>query len=220
MSCADVFGHEAEVVLDELRLAVELLAQLRVLRRHTDRAGIEMADAHHDAARDDQRRRRKAELLGAKERRHHDVAAGLELSVHLHDDAIAQAIEEQDLLCFGEPELPWNPGVLDRRQGRRARAAVVTGDEHDVRVCFRDAGGNSADPDLGDELHVHARGRIGVLQVVHELRKILDRVDVVMGRRRNQRDTGRRVADLWRSTDRPCAQEAVRPRRAWRPAPS
>ena len=50
-------------------VARELLAQLRVLRGHADRAGVEVADAHHDAAERHQRRRREAELLGAQQRR-------------------------------------------------------------------------------------------------------------------------------------------------------
>ena len=65
---AHFLGDEAEEVLDVLRLARELLAQLRILRRDADRTGVEMADAHHHAAQHDQRRRRESELLGAEQR--------------------------------------------------------------------------------------------------------------------------------------------------------
>ena len=41
---AHLFGYEAEKVLDELRLSRETLAQLWVLRRHTDGAGVEVTD--------------------------------------------------------------------------------------------------------------------------------------------------------------------------------
>ena len=51
-------------------------------------------------------------------------------------------------------------------------------------------------PDLGDELHVDARLRVRVLQVVDELRQVLDRVDVVVRRRRDQAHARRRVAHL------------------------
>ena len=44
------------IVDDVLGLARELLAQLRVLRGDADRAGVEVADAHHDAADRDERR--------------------------------------------------------------------------------------------------------------------------------------------------------------------
>ena len=73
--------------------------------------------------------------------------------------------------------------MLERRQRRGAGAAVVAGDQHDVGVRLRDPGGDRADADLGDQLHVDPRLRVGVLQVVDELREVLDRVDVVVRRR-------------------------------------
>ena len=118
---AHLLGDVLEEVDDELRLAGEPLAQLGVLRGHTDRAGVEMADAHHHAAADDERRRRESELLGAEQRRDDDVAAGLQLAVDLHDDAIAQPVDEQRLLRLGEAELPRRARVLDRRERRSRR---------------------------------------------------------------------------------------------------
>ena len=103
---AHFLGDEAEEVLDELRRAGELLAQLRILRRDADRAGVQMADAHHDAAHHDERRRGEAVLLGAEQRADDHVAAGLHLAVDLHDDAVAQLVEDEHLLRLGEPELP------------------------------------------------------------------------------------------------------------------
>ena len=46
------------------------------------------------------------------------------------------------------------------------------------------------------QLHVHPGLRVGVLQVVDQLRQILDRVDVVVRRRRDQADTRRGVPHL------------------------
>ena len=149
-----------------------------------------------------------------------DVAAGLQLAVGLHDDAVAQAVEQQRLLGLGQAELPRCAGVLQRVERAGAGAAVVAGDEHDVGLGLRHAGGHGADADLGHQLHVDAGGRVGVLQVVDELLEILDRVDVVVRRRAR---SGRRPAwsaGSWRSTGTPCRRAAGRPRRAWRPGPS
>ena len=154
---AHLLGDELHEVHDELRLARELLAQLGVLGRDTDRARVEVADAHHDAAAHHERRGREAELLGAEQRRDHHVAAGLELAVDLHDDAVAQPVEQQRLLRLGEAELPRRARVLDRREPRRAGAAVVARDQHHVGVRLRHAGRDRADADLRHELHVHAR---------------------------------------------------------------
>ena len=62
--------------------------------------------------------------------------------------------------------------------------------------ALRHAGGDRADAGFGDQLHVDARLGVGVLQVVNQLRDVLDRVDVVVRRRRDQRHAGRRVAHL------------------------
>ncbi len=193
---ADLFGDEQEEVLDEFRLAGEPLAQHRVLGGHTHRAGVEVADAHHDAARDHQRRCGKAVLLGAEQRGDDHVTARLELAVHLHDDPVAQTVEQQGLLRLGQAQLPRGTRVLLRGQRGGTGATVVPGDQHHVGVRLRDAGRDRTDTVLRHQLHVDAGLGVGVLQVVDQLRQILDRVDVVVRRRRDQADTRGRVPDL------------------------
>ena len=84
---AQFLRDEAHEVHDVLGLAGELLAQPRILRGHARRAGVEMADAHHDAADRDQRRGGETEFLGAEQRGDDHVAAGLQLAVGLDHDA-------------------------------------------------------------------------------------------------------------------------------------
>ena len=86
--------------------------------------------------------------------------------------------------------------MLDAGQGRCAGAAVVAGDEHDVGMRLRHAGRNGADPHLGHQLDVDPGLRVRVLQVVDQLREVLDRIDVVVRRRRDEADARRRVAHL------------------------
>ena len=93
--------------------ALELLAQRGILGGDADRAGVEVALAHHDAAHGDQRRGGEAELLGAQQRGDGHVAAGLQLAVGLHADAAAQVVHHQHLLGFGEAQFPGDAGVLD-----------------------------------------------------------------------------------------------------------
>ena len=145
---------------------------------------------------------------------------GLHLPVGLHHDAVPQAVEQQRLLRLGQAQLPRRAGVLERRERRGAGAAVVAGDEHDVGVGLRHAGGHRADADLGHQLHVDAGARVGVLQVVDELLQVLDGVDVVVGRRRDQSDTGRRVPRAGDPRVHLVPRATGRPRPAWRPAPS
>ena len=71
----------------------------------------------------------------------------------------------------------------------------VAGNENVVGVALGHAGGDRADADFGDQLHAHAGRRIAVLQVVDQLLEILDRINVVVRRRADEADAGRRVAD-------------------------
>src|SRR2546421_296517 len=83
---AHFVGDEAHEVDDMLGRAHELGAQLRILRGDADRARVQMADAHHDAAQRDERAGREAELLGAEQSADDHVTAGLELAVDLDGD--------------------------------------------------------------------------------------------------------------------------------------
>ncbi len=191
---ARLLGDEEEKVDDILRRAREFPAQHRILRGDAHRAGVQVAFAHHDAAQRHQRSGGEAELLRAQQRGDNDVPSGLQLAVRLHDDAAAQLVEHQHLLRFGEPQLPRHARMLDRCERRRARASVVPADQHHVGMRLRHARGHRADAHLRDQFHGNARFGIDVLQVVNELRQILDRINVVMRRRRNQRHAGNGVA--------------------------
>ena len=81
-------------------LATKSLAQFRVLGGHADRAGVLLANAHHDTAHDHERRSGKAIFFSTEERRDDDVAPRPELPVRLDDDAVAQAVLDQHLLSF------------------------------------------------------------------------------------------------------------------------
>jgi hypothetical protein len=100
------FGDEEEVVDHVLGLAGEARAQHRVLRGHADRAGVEVALAHHDAPGRDQRRGGKAELVRAQQRADGDIAPGAQAAIDLHRDAAAQVVEQQGLLGFGQADFP------------------------------------------------------------------------------------------------------------------
>ena len=70
----------------------------------------------------------------------------------------------------------------------------MAGDQDHVGLGLGDAGGDRADAGLGDQLHADPGVGVDLLQVVDELRQVLDRVDVVVRRRRDQRHAGRGVA--------------------------
>ena len=69
-------------------------------------------------------------------------------------------------------------------------------DQYDIRVCLGDAGGDGTDAVLAHEFHVNPRRRVGVFQIVDQLCEILDGVDVVVRRRRDEPHPGGGVAHL------------------------
>ncbi len=174
--------------------AGKLAAQHGVLRRDADRARVEVALVRVDASERDQQRRAEAEHVGAEHRGDDHVAARLEAAVDAQCDAAAQTVRDQRVVRLDEAELPRQAGVLDGAERRSARAAVVARDVHDVRARLRDAACDVADAGLRDQLHRDLRLRVRAAQVVDQLRKIFDRVDVVVRRRRDERLSRDRAA--------------------------
>ena len=114
---ADFLGDEEHEVDDVLRLAGEFLAKLGVLRGDADGAGVEVADAHHDAAGGDQRAGAEAEFLRAEQGADDDIAAGFQLAVGLQDDPPAKIVQDERLLRFGDAHFPGDAGIFDAREG-------------------------------------------------------------------------------------------------------
>ena len=192
---AGFLGDHEQVIDDVFRLAVELRPQFRILRRNPDRARVQVTLPHHDATQRDQRSRREAELFGTQQRPDNDITAGLQPAVGLQHDAASQIIQHQHLMRLGDAQLPGQPRVFDRRQRAGTRSAGVAGDQDVVGVGLGDARSDHADADLRDQFDADPGGPVGVLQVVDQLRQILDRIDVVVRRRRDQSHARRRIPD-------------------------
>jgi hypothetical protein len=138
-------------------LPVKLLAQFRVLRRDADGAGVEVADAHHDAAQRDERCGGEAELLGAEQRG--DATSRPVLSwPSVSTPTRLRRLFSTSVWCVSaRPSSHGQPGVLDRGQRRSAGAAVVPAISRMIGVRLGHARGDRADADFGDELHADAR---------------------------------------------------------------
>ena len=73
--------------------------------------------------------------------------------------------------------------MLEGGQWRGSGATIVAGDQHHVRVSLGHAGRDRPHTHLGHQLNADARFGVGIFEVVDQLCQILDRVDVVVGRR-------------------------------------
>nr|GFC90199.1 hypothetical protein [Tanacetum cinerariifolium] len=88
-------------------------------------------------------------------------------------------------------QFPGQAGVADAAERRGARAAVVARDENYVGVRLGYAGRDGTHARLTHQLHVDAGGAVGVFEVENQLGQVLDGVDVVVRRRRNEAYAGR-----------------------------
>ena len=155
---AQLLGDEAHEVHDVLGLAGELLAQLRVLGRDAGRAGVQVADAHHDAAQS-----RPAARWRSRTPRRRASAAMTTSRPVFSWPSVSTAMRLRRLFstsvwCVSaRPSSQGRPACLMRGLRRGAGAAVVAADQHDVGVRLGDAGGDGADADLGHQLHADAR---------------------------------------------------------------
>ena len=147
-----------------------------------------MASADHLAAEGEQRHGAEPVAVGAEQGGDQHVAPGAQPAVGLDGDGVAQPVGHQVLVRLGEPQLPRRPGVLDRDQRRGPGAAAVAGDGDHVGQGLGHPDGDGAHPRARDQLHRHPGERMEHLEVVDQLGEVLDGVDVVMGRRRDQGD--------------------------------
>ena len=153
---------------DILRFALKVTAQLRVLGSDAHRTGIQIADAHHNAAQSDQRRSGKAELFGTQQGGDDHVASGHQLTVGFQSHTVAQVVEQQRLMGLHQSQFPGQSGVVDTGAGRSTCAAVVAGDQHYIGTGFNDACGNGSDANLRNQLDADFGTGIGVFQIVYQ----------------------------------------------------
>ncbi len=178
------------------RLAGEPGTQLRVLGGDAGGAGVQVAHPHHAAAKGHQGCGGKAELLGAQHTGDGHVPAGHQLAVGLQDHLTAQAVGDQRLMGFRHAQLPGQTSPVDGASGGGTGAAVMAGDEDHLGAGLGDAGGDGANARFADQLHADAGAAVGVFQIVDQLGQVLDGVDVVVGRRGDQRHAGGGAAGL------------------------
>ena len=95
-----------------------------------------------------------------------------------------------------QAQLPGKTRIVDGALGGRPGAAVVAGDQHHLGTGLGNAGGDGTHAGLGDQLHIDPGIPVGVFQVVDQLGQILNGIDIVVRRRRDQADAGGRAPGL------------------------
>ena len=210
--------------LEPLHTAIGGLGDRLELGRDADVACVELATAADRATDGDHREGSEAHAVGAEAQHLRDVEGALHPAVAPDLDDGAKARRDECAMRLGDadlaredggsqaPNLDGKSGAAERVLARRAGAAVVSRERHDVGARLRDPDRDDADVRHDRDLHGHAGTRVHGLQLVDHLREVLDRVDVVVVRRRDEidsRDGVARERDLLR--DFPGRQVAALP---------
>ncbi len=87
---------------------------------------------------------------------------------------------------FRQTQFPRQTGMLNARLWRRSGTPIMAANEDDIGMALGDPGGNGANAHLGDQFDTDAGVVVGVFEIVDQLRQILDRIDVVMRRGRDE----------------------------------
>src|SRR5688500_7118000 len=161
--------------LEALQAARRGFGRVRDLCRDADVAGVQLAAAADRAPERDHRERREADAVRAETHHLHDVERALHPAVAPDLDPRAEPVLRERAVRLRDPDLGGQARPPQGVQPRGAGSAVVAGQRDDVRARLRDTAGD--DPDVrGDrDLHRDLRARIDRLQLVHDLREVLDR---------------------------------------------
>mmetsp|Transcript_1298 Transcript_1298/g.3301 ORF Transcript_1298/g.3301 Transcript_1298/m.3301 type:complete len:369 (-) Transcript_1298:3037-4143(-) len=185
----ELFSQQEKVVDNVLRLPGKFLSQLRVLCCNTDGACVQMTFSHHNATHSNQWGSGKTEFLRSQQACNCNIASSLELTVGLNLNTITQPIENKRLLRFGKSEFPWKTASLNSGPSSSSSTTIVSTDCDMVGESFCYTSCDNANSDFRHKLHRHFSNWLGVLQIVNELGKILNGINIVVWRWRDQTDS-------------------------------
>ena len=102
--------HEVHYIF---RLAHKSLTKLRILRSYTHRAGILVADTHHDTSECHKRCCSKTIFLSSKHCCDCDISACHQLAIGLNDYFFTEAVSDKGLMSLSYTKLPRHSCIMD-----------------------------------------------------------------------------------------------------------
>ena len=187
---------KAHEVHNIFRFSAETLSKFRILCCNSDRAGIQITYTHHYTSHCYQRCGSKSEFFCSKDGCDRHVTAAHQLTVCLDADSFSQTILDQRLMCLGKSKLPWKSGIVNRTSWCRTGSSVISGDQYQSGSCFGNTGCYGTNAGFWYQFHRNPCIFIRILAVINELCKVLDGIDIMMWRWRDQTDSRCRMTGL------------------------
>ncbi len=144
--------------------------------------------------------RTKCITLCAEYRSLDDIESRLQSTIRLKLYLASEVVGFQCIVCLYEPKFPGVTCKFDRTDRRCAGTAVCTGDDDLVGIRLGDTCRDRTHTCRGHQLDCDPRFGIDLLEVKDKLCQILDRIDIVMRRRRDQCHARHRIpesCDQW-----------------------
>mmetsp|Transcript_10574 Transcript_10574/g.31170 ORF Transcript_10574/g.31170 Transcript_10574/m.31170 type:complete len:242 (+) Transcript_10574:1238-1963(+) len=176
----DFFCHEEEVVHDMFGLTREFLSELFVLCCNANRACVEMAFAHHNATHRNKRSSGETKFFSTKKACNRHITTRLQLTISLKLDPMPQVVQNERLLRFSNTKFPWKASTFHTSPSSCASSTIMTTDGDVIRKCLRNASSNYTNTHFRNKFHRHLTSWLRIFQIMNELRKILDRVNIVV----------------------------------------
>ena len=181
-----VLGYKTHKVLNILRLSGKFLSKRGILSSHTNRTCIQVTNSHHNTAHSYKRPRSETKFLSAQKSGDSDITTCKKLSVSLNNDPVSQIIHKKSLMGFSHTQFPWKSGVTHTCPRSGSRTPVITTYKNNISPAFSDADGNSPDSRLRNKLNAYSGVPVSVFKVVNKLSQILNRIYIMMRRRRDK----------------------------------
>ena len=110
---SQLLSDKSHEVFYVFRFSTETFTKFRVLCCHTDRAGIQVADTHHDASHGYKRSCRKTKFLCTEKCCNGNVTAAHQFTVCLDADTVTESVHDQGLVCLGKTKFPRKSCIVD-----------------------------------------------------------------------------------------------------------
>mmetsp|Transcript_4365 Transcript_4365/g.9226 ORF Transcript_4365/g.9226 Transcript_4365/m.9226 type:complete len:439 (-) Transcript_4365:2363-3679(-) len=161
-----------------------------------------MADTGHHTSLGNHGNGSESELLRSHHGSNGDIASSTNATIDAEGHAVTEVVVHQSGVGLAQSQLPGSTCMLDRGEGTGSSASIASGDLDDIGISLGDTAGNGSDTDGRDKLDGNSGLFVDGVEVVDELGKILNTVDVMVGRRRDQGDTlltGTKSGDVLRN---------------------
>ncbi|KAH3660385.1 hypothetical protein OGAPHI_006971 [Ogataea philodendri] len=178
-----------EEVDNVLRSSLELFSQNRVLSSNTDWTSVCVTFSVENTSHGDQWSGSETPLFCTKQTCNSNVSSGLELTIGLNSDSSSQVVQNKSLVSLSKTKLPWQTSILDTGPSGSTGTTIVSRNQNVVCLGLSDTRSNDTNTNFRNKLDGNSSSWISTLQVVNELLQILNRINIVVRRWRNQPDT-------------------------------